>query len=109
MISNTVRIFVCVLPVDMRRSFDGLARAVEETLGEDPRSGAVFCFVNKRANRLKAIWWDRNGYCVLYKRIHGDVFVLPDQPRGRVALQLDGAQLAKLLAGAHREHRRKKA
>ena len=109
MISGSVRIFVCVLPIDMRRSFDGLARAVEDTLGEDPQTGAVFCFINKRANRLKVLWWDRNGYCILYKRIHSDVFVLPDQPRGRLAIQIDGARLAKLVAGAQRDRRRKKA
>lgn len=109
MIPSSVRIFVCVLPQDMRRSFDGLALAVEEVLGEDPRSGAVFCFINKRANRLKVLWWDRNGYCLLYKRVHDAVFELPAQPRGRLALRIDGRQLAKLVAGAKRERRRKRA
>ena len=100
MISGSVRIFVCVLPQDMRRSFDGLARAVEEVLGEDPRSGAVFCFVNKRANRLKVLWWDRNGYCILYKRVHRAVFMppAPTDPERPVA-RVDGKRLAKLFAG----------
>ncbi len=51
MIPSSVRIFVCTVPQDMRRSFDGLALAIEENLGEDPRSGAVFCFINKRDPR----------------------------------------------------------
>ena len=54
MIPGSVKIFVCTRPVDMRRSFDGLALAAREVIGEDPRSGALFCFVNKRRDRLKA-------------------------------------------------------
>ena len=48
MIPSSVRIFVCTTPQDMRRSFDGLALAVQERLGEDPQSGAIFVFINKR-------------------------------------------------------------
>jgi IS66 Orf2 like protein len=61
----------------MRRSFDGLALAVRERLDEDPESGALFVFINKRANRIKALWFDRNGYCILYKRVHRAVFLPP--------------------------------
>ena len=60
MIPAGVRIFVCSVPQDMRRSFDGLSLAAQEHLGEDPGSGALFVFVNKRANRLKVLWFDRN-------------------------------------------------
>jgi hypothetical protein len=69
MLPQTVRIFVCTTPQDMRRSFDGLALAARELLGEDPQSGALFAFVGKRATRLKLLWWDRNGYCLQYKRL----------------------------------------
>lgn len=58
-----VRIFLCTEPVDMRRSFDGLALAARERLGQEPRQGGLFAFVNRRANRLKLLWFDRNGYC----------------------------------------------
>ena len=57
MMPKGTRIFVCNQPQDMRRSFDGLALAAREVLGEDPQGGAMFCFVNKRKNRLKVIWW----------------------------------------------------
>jgi len=67
-IPSTTRIFVCLEPQDMRRGFDGLALAAKEQLGEDPQSGALFIFTNKRRNRLKVLWFDRNGYCLLYKR-----------------------------------------
>ena len=65
MIPSSVRIFVCQQPQDMRRSFDGLALAAREHLGEDPQSGALFVFVNKRGNRLKVLWFERHGYCLL--------------------------------------------
>ena len=69
MISAKMPIYCATSPVDLRRSFDGLAAAAKETLGKEPQSGALFLFVNKAGNRLKALWWDRTGYCVLYKRL----------------------------------------
>ena len=66
MLPASVRIFVCTVPQDMRRSFDGLAQATTQLLGQDPRSGALFVFVNKRSTRAKVLWWDANGYCLLY-------------------------------------------
>ena len=104
MIPAHVRIFVCTEPVDLRRSFDGLALAARERLGHDPRAGGLFAFVNRRANRLKLLWFDRNGYCLLYKRLHQAVFVLPRAADG-VAAQIDGSALAQLLAGVARAPR----
>ncbi len=104
MIPSSVRIFVCTEPQDMRRSFDGLARATREVLGEDPQAGALFCFVNKRFNRLKILWWDRNGYCLLYKRVHRAIFVMPEVGDGPPVI--DGKQLARLVAGVAKERRR---
>ena len=79
MIPSTTRIFVCLEPQDMRRGFDGLALAAQQQLGEDPQSGALFVFCNRRKNRLKVLWFDRNGYCLLYKRLHRARFSLPDR------------------------------
>ena len=93
MIPATTRIFVCPEPQDMRRSFDGLALAAREHLGEDPNSGALFAFVNKRRNRLKVLWFDRNGYCILYKRLHGWRFEVPG------SRTLDASKFAALLRG----------
>lgn len=104
MIPAHVRIFVCIEPVDLRRSFDGLALAARERLGRDPRAGGLFAFVNRRANRLKILWFDRNGYCLLYKRLHQAVFALPRATDG-VAAQIDGGALAQLLAGVARAPR----
>jgi transposase len=108
MIPPSVRIFVCTEPVDMRKSFDGLALAARDKLGQDPKSGALFVYTNKRANRLKALWFDRNGYCLLYKRLHDAVFVLPSPSQGHsVCVRIDGHKLAQLLAGAPKPRKRR--
>jgi transposase len=108
MIPSTVRIFVCTEPQDMRRGFDGLALVAREQLGEDPRSGALFCFANKRANRLKVLWWDETGFCVLYKRMHQAVVRLPKGDGRSMALKVDARQLQALLAGVRRGERPRK-
>jgi IS66 Orf2 like protein len=64
MLPSSVRIFVCMVPQDMRRSFDSLALVARELLGEDPQSGALYIFIGKRPTRIKALWWDRNGYWI---------------------------------------------
>lgn len=106
MIPKSVRILVCTQPQDMRRSFDGLALAAREVLGVDPEAGGVLlCFVNKRKNRLKVLWWDTNGYCILYKRLHRAIFELPTGSSSKTAVKIDGKQLAKLIAGVTRQRR----
>ena len=99
MIPSSVRIFVCSEPQDMRRSFDTLSLVVKQSIGEDPQSGALFCFVNKRANRLKILWYEGNGQCILYKRVHSTRFVLPDS---RV---IDAGQLTEILRGIDKDKR----
>ena len=107
MIPATVRIFVYTEPVDMRRGFDGLALIARDAMAQDPRSGSLFIFANRRADRLKALWWDRNGYCVLYKRAHGAVFELPSKDDSNsVAVRIDGKLLGQLLAGRAKTRKR---
>jgi hypothetical protein len=74
MLLAAVRILVCTIPQDMRRSFDTLALVVQQALGEDPQSGALYVFVGRSATRVKVLCWDRNGYCLLYKRLHRALF-----------------------------------
>jgi transposase len=62
-----VRIFLCTRHADLRKSFDGLAQLVREYLGADPLSGHLFVFRNKRGDRLKLLYWDRDGYAIWYK------------------------------------------
>jgi transposase len=107
MLPASVRIFVCTEPQDMRRSFDGLALATTQVLDQDPRSGSLFAFLNKRSTRAKVLWWDTNGYCLLYKRLHQALFVLPaTPPGGSRAVTIDGRALATLLAGVEKRRRR---
>lgn len=100
MLPPSVRIFVCTQPQDMRRSFDRLAQVVREVVGEDPLGGAMFVFAGKRGTRLKVLWWDSNGLCLLYKRLHGAVFELPRTGEGPgSSLRIDAAALGRILAG----------
>jgi len=96
----SVRIFVCLTPADMRRSLDGLAALTRETLQEDPLSGHLFVFFNRRRDRTKILFWDRSGLCLYYKRIERGVFHLAsvaseDGPR----VEIEAAELALLLEG----------
>jgi transposase len=103
MIPASVRIFVCTERQDMRRSFDALALAVKERLGLDPQSGALFVFASKRGNRLKVLWFDHNGYCILYKRLHRAHFELPDATElHRPLADIDARELAVLLRGVEK-------
>lgn len=101
MIPTSVRIFVCTERQDMRRSFDRLALAVRERLALDPESGALFVFASKRGNRLKVLWFDHNGYCLLYKRLHRSSFELPEPPAtsDRPMVSIDARALAAILHG----------
>ncbi len=102
MIPAEVRIFVCVEPIDMRQGFDRLAQAVKARLGADPQSGSLFIFANRGASRLKVLWYDQNGYCLLYKRLHRAVFELPSPSGGAPSVQIDAPRLAELLRGVSR-------
>lgn len=103
MIPTSVRIFVCTERQDMRRSFDALALAVKERMALDPESGALFVFASKRGNRLKVLWFDRNGYCILYKRLHGAHFELPEtSDHERPIATLDARALAMVLRGVEK-------
>lgn len=106
MLRTGTRVLVCTEPQDMRRSFDRLAAVARDELGEEPQSGAYFVFVGKSATRVKVLWWDRNGYCLLYKRLHRALFRLPrDGARVGKTMQIDAAALATLLAGVAHEKR----
>ena len=88
-------------PVDMRKSFDGLVGLVQGVLGEDPLSGTLFVFFNRRGNYVKLIYWDRTGFCLFAKRLEQGRFRLPsgdgiqELTERRLQLILDGIVLAK--------------
>ena len=61
----------------MRKSFDGLTALVKSSLGDDPISGSVYVFVNRRGNYLKLLYWDRTGFCLFAKRLEQGRFTIP--------------------------------
>lgn len=104
MLRTGTRVLLCSEPQDMRRSFDRLAAVVRDEMGDEPQSGAYFVFVSKSMTRAKVLWWDRNGYCLLYKRLHQALFRVPkDAARVGKSMQIDETELARLLAGVERE------
>ena len=100
MLPSEVAIYLALEPVDLRWSFDLLAGVVRDRLGEDPRSGALFLFFSRRADRVKALFFDRTGYCILYKRLDKGTFRLPavTEPGAR-SVAIDEAELALMLEG----------
>lgn len=93
----SVRVFVCLVPVDMRWSFDGLASAAKQVVGEDPRSGHVFVFHGRRGDRVKILYWDRDGYALWYKRLEAGVFRFPSD--AAAAKEIAAADLGLILEG----------
>jgi len=85
----------------MRKSFDGLMALVKNALGEDPLSGSLYVFVNRRGNYLKLLYWDRTGFCLFAKRLEQGRFTIPGAERrqelSEQALQLilDGITLGR--------------
>ena len=77
MLAPTVRVFLAVEPVDMRRSFDGLFEATKTVIREDPFSGHLFVFRGKTGKRVKVLFWDRSGLCIYYKRLERGAFFFP--------------------------------
>jgi len=94
----TVRVFVCNQPVDLRKSFDGLAGCVEQILCADPLSGHLFVFFNRRASLVKILVWDRTGYCVYSKRLERGRFTYSTGVDGTHVV-VDFARLLLILEG----------
>jgi transposase len=94
-----VRIWLGCQPVDLRRSFAGLAEQVRQHLQADPFSGHVFVFRNKRSDRVKLLYWDEDGFVIVYKRLEEGVFRWPVVAAGQPSVTLRAAELAMLLDG----------
>jgi transposase len=84
-----VRVFVALEPTDMRKSFHGLEGETRRVLEQDPLSGHLFVFFNRRRTMVKVLYWDRTGFCVIAKRLERGTFHLPE----RLGLILEGLEL----------------
>jgi transposase len=92
-----VRIWLAAQPTDLRKSFDSLAELVRQHLQADPLSGHLFVFRNKRADRVKLLYWDEDGFVILYKRLEVGTFRFPATAGQSVAIR--AADLQMLLDG----------
>lgn len=84
-------------PVDFRKQIDGLIMLVADHLKLDPSSGQLFLFRNRQPTRIKMLWWDKNGFWLLYKRLERGSLIFP--PLSEKAMELSRDQLSWLLSG----------
>lgn len=98
-LSPAVQVFMAVDPVDLRKGFDGLRAAVETVFERDVFDGHLFLFLNRRRDRVKILWWDRDGLAIFYKRLERGSYEVPGHDAGVRQLQLDATQLSLLLSG----------
>ena len=70
-----IRVYVYGAPVDMRRSYDGLYAITRNAMGQDPASGHLYSFINKRGTHIKVLYFDRSGFCIWAKRLEAGKFV----------------------------------
>jgi transposase len=97
--ASPVRIWLATAPTDMRCGFDRLAELARTVTGQDPCGGAghLFLFRSKRGDRLKALYWDKDGYALWYKRLEEGTFRLPEAAGGTA--EVSAAELALILEG----------
>ncbi len=97
----TVKIFLGADPTDMRKGFDSLAYLVESSMSLDPLSGHLFVFRSRRGDRIKVLWWDRDGYCLWYKRLEKGSFRFPAvaAERATKGVEVKAADLMMILDG----------
>ena len=95
--ANNAQVLVATKPVDFRRGAESLAALVQESLAADPFCGTIYVFRAKRANRVKVLWWDGTGICLLAKRLEQGQFQWPRIADG--VMRLSVAQLSALLEG----------
>jgi transposase len=98
-VNATTRVYLYMRNVDMRRSYDGLMAIVQTEFARDIRLGDYFMFVNKRRDRIKIMWWDRDGLAIFMKRLEAGTVQKPIITNDAKSLIIDQAQLAMLLTG----------
>ncbi len=104
-LASTLRIFLATAPADMRKGFDGLSQLVREVIDQDPLSGHLFVFRNRRRDRIKILYWDRDGLALWYKRLETGTFRFPEAKDGRV--EVTPAEIAAILEGIDLSHARR--
>jgi transposase len=98
-VSATTRVYLYLRDVDMRRSFDGLLNIVQAEFDRDIRLGDYFMFINKRRDRIKIIWWDRDGLAIFMKRLEAGTVQRSSAGSNAKCMIIDQTQLSMLLTG----------
>jgi transposase len=97
---SSVRVFLHTPPTDLRKGFDALCGLVTTAFGQDPTSGHLFLFVNRRRDRIKILYWDHgDGLAIWYKRLESGSFQIPATARDAVSIEMTPTQLALILSG----------
>ena len=97
---SSVRVFLHTPPTDLRKGFDALCGLVSCALGQDPTCGHLFLFVNRRRDRIKILYWDRDGLAIWYKRLETPgTFQIPATATKAVSIEMTPTQLALILSG----------
>ena len=95
----SVRIFLYTQPTDMRGGFGRLSMLAEQFMQQDPFSGHLFVFFNKRGDKCKILFWDRSGFVIWYKQLEAGTFEKLSGPPGTWTLEIDAAKLSWILEG----------
>jgi len=95
----SVRVYLCTSPCDMRRSFDGLHALVTGAMQLDAFGGHLFVFANRRKDRVKILYWDRDGFAVWAKRLEEGTYAMPFGRDDAPGLEITAQELGALLSG----------
>lgn len=100
LLPRAVKVYVATAPVNLRKSFDGLSNEIRAVLAQDPLSGHVFVFVNRRRNQVKLLVWTRGGFTIVHKRLERGTFAFPARLGATAtSVAIDAHELAMLLEG----------
>jgi transposase len=95
----SVRVYLCTAPCDMRRSFDGLHALVSSAMKLDAFAGHLFVFANRRKDRVKILYWDRDGFAVWAKRLEEGTYAMPFDEEDEPSREITAQELGALLSG----------
>jgi len=95
----STKIFLCNLPVDMRKSFDGLSGLIQTHFGQNPLNGHLFVFFSKTRDRMKILFWDIDGFVLYYKRLESGTFAWISDIAGKDGAEILASEFALVLAG----------
>ena len=104
-------IYLCTVPVDFRKGFDGLTGIVTTAMNHRVTDGSLFLFVNRRRDRIKALWWETGGLTLWYRRLEQGTVELPKSEDGSSHIVIDNVELAMWIAGVSlksAKHRRRR-